>query len=218
MNQNQNNMLETVDLIKDTFEKTDFPKLTWTTNYYNDYYGWLKLENVADLTNVMVVLQNLQARLCTISAYTEDRSIEAKRRAIAYHFAIKGVLFCVTVRIYDKETLEPLPVPSITPYFRNADWHEREFREMYNIEVLNHPNPKRLFLDESLDAGIMAKLIPFSSLVHGTGSKDLWEHVMLEKIGFVPETFKNECNEQPHFTKVEETKQETPKPQTEDKE
>ena len=170
MNQNQNNMLETVDLIKDTFEKTDFPKLTWTTNYYNDYYGWLKLENVADLTKVMEVLQNLQARLCTISAYTEDRSIEAKRRAIAYHFAIKGVLFCVTVRIYDKETLEPLPVPSITPYFRNADWHEREFREMYNIEVLNHPNPKRLFLDERLDAGIMAKLIPFSSLVHVTGS------------------------------------------------
>ena len=88
---------------------------------------------------------------------------------------------------------------------------------MYNIEVLNHPNPKRLFLDERLDAGIMAKLIPFSSLVHGTGSKDLWEHVMLEKIGFVPENFKEQCKE-PSFTKVEETAKEAPKPQTEEKE
>ena len=62
MNQNQNNMLETVDLIKDTFEKTDFPKLTWTTNYYNDYYGWLKLENVADLTKVMEVFKLVYAQ------------------------------------------------------------------------------------------------------------------------------------------------------------
>lgn len=217
MNQNLNNAQETIDRIKDAFENTDFPKLTWTTNHYHNYYAWLKLENAADLTKVMEVLQSLHARLCTITAYAEDRSLEAKQRAIAYHFAIQSVLFCVTIQIYDKETLEPLEIPSITPYFRNADWNEREFMEMYNIKIINHPNPKRLFLDERLDAGIMTKLIPFSSMVHGTGSKDLWEQVMLEKIGYVPETFKNELKE-PGFTKVEETKQQAPKPQTEEKE
>lgn len=217
MNQNQNNTQELVELIKDTFEKTDFPKLTWTTNKYNNMYAWLRLENVSDLTKAAEVLQGLHARLCTVSAYTEDRSIEAKRRAIAYHFAIKGVLLCVTIQIYDKETLEPLEVPSITPYFRNADWNEREFMEMYNIKIINHPNPKRLFLDESLDAGIMTQLIPFSSMVHGTGSKDLWEQVMLEKIGHVPASFQEQCKE-PSFTKVEETAKEAPKPQTEEKE
>lgn len=217
MNQNQNNTQETVDLIKDTFEKTDFPKLTWTTNHYNNKYAWLRLENVSDLTKAAEVLQGLGARLCTVSAYTEDRSIEAKRRAIAYHFAVKGVLICVTIQIYDKETLEQLEVPSITPYFRNADWNEREFMEMYDIKIINHPNPKRLFLDESLDAGIMTQLIPFSSMVHGTGSKDLWEQVMLEKIGYVPENFKEQFKE-PSFTKVEETAKDAPKPQTAEKE
>ncbi len=214
MNQNQNKTIET---IKETFERTDFPNLVWTSNHYNNFYAWLKLKNPADLPKAAELLQSLDARLCTVTAYSEDRSLEANRRAIAYHFAIKSVLFCVTIQIYDEETLEPLKIPSITPYFRNADWNEREFMEMYDIQIIDHPNPKRLFLDERLDKGIMTKLIPFSSMVHGTGSKNLWEQVMLEKIGYVPESFKQSFKE-PAFTKVEETKLDAPKPQTEEKE
>lgn len=214
MSQTRNNVF---DEIKNTFAQTNFPPLTWTTNNYNNLYAWLKLENPSQLTEAAKILQSLQARLCTITAYTEDRSNAAKQKAIAYHFAIHDILFCVTVQIYDKETLEPLAVPSITPYFRNADWNEREFMEMYNIKIIDHPNPKRLFLDERLDAGIMTQLIPFSSMVHGTGSRNLWEQVMLEKMGYVPESYKAALQE-PEFTKVEETKKEAPKPQTEEKE
>ena len=214
MSQTQNN---TIDLIKDTFAKTAFAPLSWTTNDYGNFYAWLKLDSPAQLTEAAHILQSLNARLCTVTAYTEDRSNEAKQQAIAYHFAIKSILFCVTVQIYDKETLEPLAVPSITAYFRNADWNEREFMEMYNIKIIDHPNPKRLFLDERLDAGIMTQLIPFSSMVHGTGSKNLWEQVMLEKMGYVPESYKQVLHE-PAFTKVEETQKEAPKPQTAEKE
>lgn len=214
MSQNPNSAFETV---KNTFAQTNFPPLAWTTNNYNNLYAWLKLENPNQLTEAAEVLQKLHARLCTIAAYTEDRSNEAKKQAIAYHFAIQDILFCVTVQIYDKETLEPIAVPSITSYFRNADWNEREFMEMYNIKIINHPNPKRLFLDERLDAGIMTQLIPFSSMVHGTGSKNLWEQVMLEKMGYVPESYKQALQE-PSFTKVEETQKEAPKPKTEEKE
>lgn len=208
MNKNLNNPI--IDTIKDTFAKTDLPPLTWTTNNYSNNYAWLKLENPDQLIKAAEVLQSLSARLCTITAYMEDRSNDAKHQAIAYHFAIDCAILTVTVQIYDKETLEPLSVPSITSYFRNADWNEREFMEMYNIKITGHPNPKRLFLDERIDAGIMTKLIPFSSMVHGTGSKNLWEQVMLEKMGYVPESYKQALQE-PAFTKVEETKIEKPK-------
>lgn len=200
MKQSQN---DTINRINTAFEKTTLPTLTWTTNDYNNHYAWQQLEKPSDLHEVAKLLKNLDARLCTITAYTEDRSLEAKRQSIAYHFSIESILITITTPIYDAETLEPLEIPSITSYFRNADWNEREFMEMYNIKIKDHPNPKRLFLDESIDAGIMTKLIPFSSMVHGTGSTNLWEQVMLEKMGYVPERYKQ--IEEPKFTKVEET-------------
>ena len=82
MNQNQNKTIET---IKETFERTDFPNLVWTSNHYNNFYAWLKLKNPADLPKAAELLQSLDARLCTVTAYSEDRSLEANRRAIAHH-------------------------------------------------------------------------------------------------------------------------------------
>lgn len=43
MNQNQNKTIET---IKETFERTDFPNLVWTSNHYNNFYAWLKLKEI----------------------------------------------------------------------------------------------------------------------------------------------------------------------------
>lgn len=147
----------------------------WTEDAGGNKFGWLKLAAPDALLPAVRVLAARRARLATITAYAEERGDQDKKRAIAYHFVLGGPLFTVTIPIYHPETLEKLPVPSITPFFRNADWNEREFREMYNIEIIDHPNPKRLFLDERLDAGVMTRLIPFSAMLHGAGSKDLWE-------------------------------------------
>ncbi|MDR2076233.1 MAG: NADH-quinone oxidoreductase subunit C [Desulfovibrio sp.] len=179
---------------------------SWTTNAYGNQYGWLRLPRAEDLPAAVAALAARKARLCTVSAYAEQRGDREKRRSIAYHFALDSVLLTLTVRIYDPDTLEALPVPSITPWFRNADWNEREFKEMFNIDIINHPNPRRLFLDERLDAGIMTGLIPFSSLLHSAGSKDLWERVMAEKAGLLPRPAR-EAGEivEPAFTPVERT-------------
>ena len=153
---------------------------TWTKDVRANPFGWLRLDAPEKLRDAAAALAG-KARLCTVTAYAEERDDPDKRRRIAYHFASGDTVITVTVPIFDPETLKKLPVPSITPWFLNADWNEREFMEMFNIEIVEHPNPKRLFLDERLDAGIMSKLIPFSAMAHGAASNTLWERVLEAK-------------------------------------
>ena len=149
----------------------------WTFDFSGNSFGWLQLPSPDLLAKVAEALAG-KVRLCTITPYAEERDDEKKRRSVAYHFTSGQVVLTVLVPLYDPESEKKLPVPSITPWFRNADWNEREFHEMFNIELIGHPNPKRLFLDERLDAGIMTKLIPFSAMANSAGTKTLWEQIM----------------------------------------
>lgn len=157
----------------------------WTKDAYGNNFAWLHLGHPGELRQVAEKLAG-KVRLCTITAYAEERDDTDKRRRIAYHFSSGNIVLTVTVPLYEAETLRKLPVPSITPWFRNADWNEREFREMFNIDIEGHPNPARLFLDERLDAGVMTKLIPFSAMANSAGTNTLWERI-LEAKGVPPE-------------------------------
>ncbi len=152
----------------------------WKDDAYGNPMGRLRLERPELLADAAQALAG-KVRLCTITVYPEQRDDPGKRRAAAYHFARGDALLTLTVPLYDTDTQEKRPVPSITPWFRNADWNEREFTEMFDIEVTGHPNPKRLFLDERLDAGIMSQLIPFSAMAAGAASSTLWERIMEAK-------------------------------------
>lgn len=157
----------------------------WTADVRANLFGWLPLERPDQLKDAAQALSG-KVRLCTITAYALARDDADKRRRIAYHFAVGDTTLTVSIPLFDPETNAKLPVPSITPWFRNADWNEREFREMYNIDIPDHPNPRRLFLDERLDAGIMTKLIPFSAMANSAGTNMLWERI-LEAKGVPPE-------------------------------
>lgn len=199
------------DILSAELEKATGTACTWTQDPYGNAMGWLHLTGPDKLLPAVKLLAEQKARLATITAYAEERGDQDKKRGIAYHFVLCSILFTVSIPIYNPESFEKLPVPSITPWFRNADWNEREFKEMFNIDIIDHPNPKRLFLDERLDAGIMTRLIPFSTMLHGAGSRDLWEKVMEEKAGHKPsfspadgKDQKNEKIEEPQFTPVEQ--------------
>lgn len=152
----------------------------WTNDVRANPFGWLRLDTPERLADAAECLAG-RARLCTVTAYAEERDDPGARCRIAYHFVAGDTLITITVPVYDPETLETLSVPSITPWFLNADWNEREFMEMFNISITGHPNPKRLFLDERLDAGIMSRLIPFSAMANGAASNTLWERVLEAK-------------------------------------
>lgn len=176
---------------------------TWTTDVAGNRFAWLHLPGPQFLLPAVMVMSKHKARLLTITAFAEERGDQDKKRSIAYHFLVENMAVTITVRIYDPESFTKLPVPSITPWFRNADWNEREFNEMFNIEIVDQPNPKRLFLDERLDAGIMSNLIPFSTMANGAASQTLWEKVMEEKAGHKPKLSPDgEKVIEPEFTPV----------------
>lgn len=45
----------------------------------------------------------------------------------------------------------PMVVPSITPIWPGADWHERECYDLFGIKFQGHPNLKRILLKEDFD-------------------------------------------------------------------
>ena len=174
----------------------------WTQDEKDNYFGWLRLEDPYQLPAAAAALSDAGVRLATITAYAENRKDPARSLVMLYHFSMGGTMLNVQARLHrelEDGGVEVLSVPSITPWFFNAAWPERECYEMYKVEItgLEIPNkeveakyskPKpakmrRLFLDESIELGVMTSLIPFSAMVNGATTKDLWERVIQREGG-----------------------------------
>jgi len=131
---------------------------------------WCEIDDKNLLLQLAEILQTMNARVCMITAYAHNEAHE-----LVYHFDLDGVMINVKLFITDKS------VPSITPLFKSADWTERELSEIYGIAILNHPNPKRLFLDESIKESVLEEYYSLSSAMSGKVSQALWNRVKEEE-------------------------------------
>lgn len=160
--------------IQEKFEKLLKQKIsnTFSLISHKDNKGvissWCRLKTPSDITNVALTMKEIDGRLMTITAY----NVKENLKDIAYHFALKGDSCTVTIQIDNNE------VVSITPILKAADWTERELKELYDIKLIGHPNPKRLFLEETIEEGVMNSLIPLSEAMNGSSSQTLWEKVI----------------------------------------
>lgn len=147
-----------------------------------DQYGnaqhWFTLKSPAELPAAAAALKAKAARLSLISGYIRhDVPEEDHLFAACYHFILDGIVYAVTAN-----TTKEMPyVPSITSYFANADWHEREMMELVGVTVKDQPNPNRLFLNTELDPGVLGQYVPLSVMMNGACTKDLWEHILGSK-------------------------------------
>jgi Ni,Fe-hydrogenase III component G len=149
----------------------------WSSDSKSNAFGWVKLCEPQSMVRLAPLLALAGTRLMTITAYRNDKFARIEGREIAYHFDLDGVVLTVTTCVNG----EPPRVPSITPWFKNADWNEREFTELYGIEVDGHPNPRRLFIDAKLDGDILDRMIPLSTMMNGASTSTLWEKVFAGK-------------------------------------
>lgn len=147
-----------------------------TTDSFGNAYHWFQLDTPHQMTKAAELLHEAGARLAIIAAYNQHNGDE-HMQALCYEFVLEGVVYNVTV-VLSNEWPE---VPSITPLFANADWHEREMMELYGIRIANQPNPRRLFLDEELDKGLLGDIVPLSIMMNGASSTDLWERILSDK-------------------------------------
>ncbi|MCR6629132.1 MAG: NADH-quinone oxidoreductase subunit C [Magnetospirillum sp.] len=138
--------------------------------------AWFALDDKDDLPPVAALLRSLGARLITITALSPHRAPPGGEHALAYHFDLGGDLLTVTVTVPPGGA-----VKSLVPLFPAADWNEREFAELYGIALEGHPNPRRLFVDESVDGAALDRLIPFSTLANAASTKTLWETLLAAK-------------------------------------
>jgi hypothetical protein len=172
--------------------------LTRQTNSKGVSTLWCTLADPHDLRGVAALVKALHGRLSTITAQQPKPpkdapeaeagaspaapaglAFDGKVHEIGYHFDLDGNTLTVMVRLPS----ENAEIESLTPLFRNADWTERELMEMYAVRVLGHPNPRRLFIDESIDPAVLERLIPFSALVNAASTKSLWERILSRKGG-----------------------------------
>jgi NADH:ubiquinone oxidoreductase subunit C len=181
-----------------------------TASPHGDVTAWCGLANSEELPAVGKALLQLGARLAMVSALQlpapeeeeeEEEpaeggeaeaakpkkeppktfggtSIDGKSYEIDYHFLVGGDFLTVVAYVPAGGS-----IPSLTPLFRAADWPEREIMENYSIIIRDHPNPTRLFLDPSIDAAVLERLIPFSTLVNAASTKALWDKVLAAKGG-----------------------------------
>ena len=167
--------------------------------------AWCGLANSAELVPVAKELWALGARLSMVSARQlpapeeeeeeEEEAAEGEAQAakpekvppktfggtpldgtsyeIDYHFDLRGDTITVIAYVPAGGS-----IASLTPYFRPADWPEREIMEMYSIAIPDHPDPRRLFIDPSIDTAVLERLIPYSVLVNASSTKALWDKVL----------------------------------------
>ena len=147
-----------------------------TVDSFDNAFHWLRLGTPRQLTRAAGLLREAGARLCMATAYNR-RHLSEPMQEICYHFELDGVIYNLTVTLNGEWPV----VPSIAHLFANADWHEREMMELYGIKVTDHPNPRRLFLDEEFDEGILNQAVPLSIMMNGACTTDLWERILKDR-------------------------------------
>ncbi len=152
-----------------------------TLDQYDNPQHWFELSSPVLLTAAAAALRDAAARLSLITGYSRRNAPDADEKPFAacYHFVLDGVIYNITATMTKAEP----HVPSITSFFANADWHEREMMELVGITVANQPNPTRLFLDAEVDPGVLNQYVPLSVMMNGACSKDLWESILSSREG-----------------------------------
>ncbi|MHC1714977.1 MAG: NADH-quinone oxidoreductase subunit C [Acidaminococcaceae bacterium] len=157
--------------------------LRWDIDKKGFVSGWCRLMDADDIYQVAEIVADFKGRVITLSALNTPSVLnepsdassknEPIKLVINYHLYFDGINCTVTITLPDNERA----VRSITPVLISADWHEREMQDLFNIKLLGHPNPKRLFLDKDIHLADHA-MIPLSEAMNGAGTNTLWEKIM----------------------------------------
>ena len=69
------------------------------------------------------------------------------RLEVIYHLTSLALGHRVVLKVHISRDLETNPiVPSLTPIWKGAEWHERECYDLFGVKFENHPDMRRILL------------------------------------------------------------------------
>ena len=108
------------ELVKGLVELASEERHNWDS--WGNGFEWVTLMNAGQLPAAAALLAKHEARLCTVTAL--NKQLAEPVTTLAYHFDVHGYTVTVTVPLDPAEN----SVPTITPWFRNADWERTRIR------------------------------------------------------------------------------------------
>ena len=72
---------------------------------------------------------------------------------ILYHYANDETSHIVTVKAFIRDRQNP-QIESIAQFIPGAEWIEREIHDLFGIDIINHPNLRRLIVNDDWPEGV----------------------------------------------------------------
>jgi NADH:ubiquinone oxidoreductase subunit C len=134
--------------------------------------AWLLLQRKDDIVGLLESLRSIGTRMATMTVYRPDAAALPDTHGVSYHMVLEGMPITISLRL-DKDDF----LPSAARLFPHLDWEERELMELSGVEVRGLPNPRRLLLDESIEAGVFDRLVPFSEMTNAMDGDAVWARI-----------------------------------------
>ena len=132
------NLEKALEVVKDTC-KLDTCKIAFD-----------QLEMQVDKDRLLEVLSSLKdGELCQFRQLTDIAGVDYPNRFPRFEVVYHLLDFKQNIRLRVKTKIsEDDTIPSVTNIYPSANWYEREAFDMYGINFIDHPNPKRLLMPE----------------------------------------------------------------------
>jgi Ni,Fe-hydrogenase III component G len=103
-------------------------------------------ENSFDVNKFL--FEGLSLRFLIATGIDSDDCFE-----ILYHYANDETSHIVTVKAFIRDRQNP-QIESIAPFLPGAEWIEREIHDLFGIDFKNHPNLRRLIVNDDWPEGV----------------------------------------------------------------
>ena len=103
-------------------------------------------ENSFDVNKFL--FEDLSLRFLIVTGIDSDDCFE-----MLYHYSNDETGHVVTIKAFIRDRQNP-QIESIAQFLPGAEWIEREIHDILGIEIKNHPNLRRLILNDDWPVGV----------------------------------------------------------------
>jgi NADH-quinone oxidoreductase subunit C len=144
------------ELIVEKINKLNDSAIEEVNDFRGDLSITLKKAFLLDICKMLKEDDDLQFVRCE-DVTAIDWAKRKNRFTVVYHiYSLKNKFrLRLKVNLGNENSIE-----TVTPVWKSADWYERETYDMYGVEFLNHPDPRRMYMPEQFEYHPLRKDFP----------------------------------------------------------